>query len=81
MPSSGKGPTRPRKGGSGGRGRPPGRWDKPPKMPPNTGRGTTHKSSSVEGSPIIGVVYALAAFVILVVGSVTAYMVHGYGLI
>lgn len=57
---------RPSGGGGGGRG--------------YTG-GTTHKSSSVEGSPIIGVVYALAAFVILVVGSVTAYMMHGYGLI
>lgn len=57
---------RPSGGGGGGRG--------------YTG-GTNHKSSSVEGSPVMTLVWGIAAFVVLTVGSVVAYMVHGYGLV
>lgn len=46
-----------------------------------TGKGSTHKSSSVEGTPIITVVYAIAAFVVLTIGGVTAFMLHGYGVL
>ena len=47
---------------------------------PNTG-GTRHKSSSVEGSPIIRVVWAVAAIAVLLIGSPIVYLLHGYGVI
>jgi hypothetical protein len=68
-------------------GRPPGRRGKGgtgpgPAYRPNTNTGgTRHKSSSVEGTPIITVVYALAAFVVLTVGSVATFLLHGYGVL
>lgn len=58
---------------------------------PGRGRGTTHKggktrpskargkSSSVEGTPIVAVVYGIATFVVLTVASVVGYLLHGYG--
>lgn len=72
---------RPPARGSGGRSRPPGRWDKPPTGNTGYGKGTKHKSSSVEGTPMIGLVYAIAGGVVLVIGSITAYLAHGYGVI
>lgn len=53
----------------------------PAYRPSSTGGGSKHKSSSVEGSPIIRVVYALAAFVALTGGSVVGYLLHGYGVL
>lgn len=46
----------------------------------NTG-GTKHKSSSVEGTPMVTVVYSIAAAIVIVLGSVGAYLAHGYGLV
>lgn len=71
-PGGGRPPNRRGKGGIG-----PG----PGYRPGSTGGGTRHKSSSVEGSPIIRVVYALAAFVVLTGGSVAGYLLYGYGVL
>lgn len=71
-PPAGRPPRRRGRGGIG-----PG----PAYRPSRSGGGTRHKSSSVEGTPIITVVYALAAFVVAVVGGVTAFFLHGYGVI
>lgn len=39
------------------------------------------KSSSSTAGPVTVLVYGVATFVVLVVGSVTGYLAHGYGLI
>lgn len=41
--------------------------------------GTNHKSSSVEGTPLATLVYSIAGGVVLTLGSVIAYLAHGYG--
>lgn len=76
------------KGGSRpGGGRPPGRRGRggvgpsPGYRAPETGKGTPHKSSSVEGTPIMTLVYGIGAFVFVTMGAVVAYLMHGYGVI
>lgn len=71
-PAGGRPPSRRGKGGVG-----PG----PAYRPSSSGGGTRHKSSSVEGTPIITVVYGIAAFVVVTVGGVTAFLLHGYGVL
>lgn len=78
----GKKGKRPPARGSGGRSRPPRRWDS------GSGGGTTgytggtrHKSSSVEGTPILTLVYGVAAAVVLTVVSLIGYLAHGYEVI
>lgn len=73
------------RGGSRPRGgRPPGRSGgagSSPAPPPKTGghgKGTTHKSSSVEGTPIIGLVYGVAAMALLLVGTPIAGLIYLY---
>jgi hypothetical protein len=46
----------------------------------NTG-GTRHKSSSVEGTPMITMVYGIAVAVGLVVIGLGTFFAHGYGLV
>jgi hypothetical protein len=46
-----------------------------------TGKGTNHKSSSVEGTPIITLVYGVAAGVVATGTSVVGYLLHGYGVL
>lgn len=53
----------------------------PAYRPTSSGGGTSHKSSSVEGTPIMTLVYAVAAFVVLTVGSVAGFLLHGYGVL
>jgi len=68
-------------------GRPPGRRGRggkgpgPEYRPSRTGGGTTHKSSSVEGSPIIRVVYGIAGFVACTIGGTVVLALHVYGVI
>lgn len=68
-------------------GRPPGRrggsgiGPGPGYRPTSTGGGTSHKSSTVEGTPMVGIVYAIAGFVVLTVGGVLAFLLHGYGVL
>lgn len=70
-----------------GGGRPPGRRGKggvgpgPGYRPGGTGKGTRHKSSSVEGTPIIRVVYAIALGVVGTIAFVGYGLLHGYGVI
>lgn len=70
-----------------GGGRPPGRRGRsgvgpgPGYRAPGHGKGSTHKSSSVEGTPMIGLVYGIAAAVVLTMGSVVGYLLHGYGVV
>lgn len=69
-PGGGRPPGRRGGGGSGPRG---------PVRGGGTGRGTSHKSSSIEGTPIITVVYSIAGGVVLTMSSVIGYLLHGYG--
>lgn len=71
-PAGGRPPRRRGRGGIG-----PG----PGYRPGGTGKGTRHKSSSVEGNPIITVVYGIAVAVVLTIGGVVAGLLHGYGVI
>lgn len=48
---------------------------------PNTGGSTHKKSSSVEGTPIMTLVYGVGAFVVLTVGGVSTFLLHGYGVL
>lgn len=60
-----------------GGGRPPGRRGKG-----GVGPGPGYRAPGTgKGSPIITVVYALAAFVVLTLGGVAAFLLHGYGLL
>ena len=69
------------------KGRPPGRRDRggigpgPAYKPGGTGKGTSHKSSSVEGTPIIRIVYVIAFGVVGTMAFVGYGLLHGYGVI
>lgn len=66
--SGGRGPNYRRPGGGGG-------------GTGGTTGGTRHKSSSVEGTPIMTLVWGIAAFVVLTIGSVGAYLLYGYSVL
>lgn len=72
--------ARPPGRGSGGRGRPPRRWDSPPKTS-GTGRGTSHKGSAQASAPVLGIAYALLGLPVCVVLGVGAYLLRGYGVL
>lgn len=50
---------------------------RPPPPPPRGGK----KSSSTARGPVAGLVYGLAAFVVLTIGSLGGYLLHGYGVL
>jgi hypothetical protein len=72
--------ARPPGRGSGGRGRPPRRWDSPPRTG-GTGRGTNHKGSAQASAPVIGIAFALLAAPGGLILGVVAYLLNGYGVL
>ena len=66
--------------GDGGRGRPPRRWDSPPKTG-GVGKGTPHKSSSSATAPQLVLAWSLLAVPVMGVLSVAGYVLHGHGVL